>query len=359
MQGDTRILDLIGILILSFLIWLGFNPSNSLIPSGSVAYSAAETGDQHETESIEKGTGDRDDQQLSDVKTHTEPILLPQKRTSLLKQTQLRGYASYQYYCAVCHGKRGGGNGSNAKNLSIPPRKHNNAPYMANLSDGYLSRVIKEGGASQGLSPLMPPWGGAMGGDEEISNLIAFIRILPDSQMMASLEKNQKSAGMGGHGGHGGGGTDDHGSAEADNHDEPDSDNHDASGADGHHADATDNHGAATADDSHTAEIDDHKSDGADDHHAENEADAHKTSTVDDHQEAEVDEHNEATSTDDHQTTDTDNHMAADAEKPHGMEEVDEHKESSTDNHTTTNTDDHGTETGEQHEAGSEDNHTD
>lgn len=333
MQGDTRILDLIGILILSFLIWLGFNPSNSLIPSGSVAYSAAETGDQHETESNEKTTDDRDDQQLSDVKTHTEPILLPQKRTSLLKQTQLRGYASYQYYCAVCHGKRGGGNGSNAKNLSIPPRKHNNAPYMANLSDGYLSRVIKEGGASQGLSPLMPPWGGAMG-DEEISNLIAFIRILPDSQMMAGLEKNQKSAGMDGHGGHGGGGEDDHGSAEADNHDESGSDDHDASGGDGHHMETTDDHGAATADDSHTAE-------------------------TDDHQEAEVDEHNEATGTDDHQTTDTDNHMAADTEKPHGMEEVDEHKESSTDNHKATNTDDHGTETGDQHEAGSEDNHTD
>lgn len=350
MTGDTRILDLIGILILSFLIWLGFNPSNSLMPSGSVAYSAVETGDQHEAESIEKKAGDTDDQQLSSVKTHAESILLPQKRTTLLKQTQLRGYASYQYYCAVCHGKRGGGNGSNAKNLSIPPRKHNNAPYMANLSDVYLSRVIQKGGASQGLSPLMPPWGGVMS-DAEISNLIAFLRLLPDSRIMASLEKNQKSAGMGGHG-HGGGGTDDHGSAKADNHDESDSDNHDASGADGHHMETTDDHGAATADDSHTAETDDHNSDGADDHHAENEADAHEASTVDDHQEAEVDEHNEATGTDDHQTTDTDNHMAADTEKPHG-------KESSTDNHKATNTDDHGTETGDQHEAGSEDNHTD
>ncbi|KKL88221.1 hypothetical protein LCGC14_1926870, partial [marine sediment metagenome] len=225
MKGYKRILVLSGILILPLLIGWGFNHSNSLISSGSVAYSAVGADDQLTAESDEQTAGDTDDQQLPGVESHTGSILLPQKRTILLGKTQLRGYASYQYYCAVCHGKGGGGNGSNAKNLSIPPRKHNDAPYMENLSDVYLSRIIKEGGASQGLSPLMPPWGGALS-DEEISNLIAFLRILPDRQMVASVEEHQKSAGMGGH--HGGGGADDQHATEAGDHHGAGSDDHDA-----------------------------------------------------------------------------------------------------------------------------------
>lgn len=330
MKGYKRILVLSGILILSLLIWFGFNPSNSLISSGSVAYSAVGTDNQHAAESDEQAAGDTDDQQLPGVETHTGSILLPQKRTTLLKETQLRGYASYQYYCAVCHGKGGGGNGSNAKNLSIPPRRHNDAPYMANLSDVYLSRVIKGGGASQGLSPLMPPWEGAVS-DEEISNLIAFLRILPESQMMASIEEHQKSAGMGDHG-HGGGGADDHGTTEAGNHDESDGDDHDAGGTDGHHTDEVDDHKSDTADDHHTTESRDHKSEGVDDHHAD-EADDHEVATADDHPETEVDQHKEP-STDDHHATETDDHKATNAEDHHGAEAGEQHKAGSEDSHT-------------------------
>jgi hypothetical protein len=118
---------------------------------------------------------------------------------------------------------------------------------MANLTDAYLNRVIKEGGVSQGFSPLMPPWGGVLS-DEEISNLIAFLRILPEARMVASAEEYQKSAGMGGH--HNGGaeaeghhdtGTDDHHAAEADEQKTADTDHH-AAEADDHHAAGTDGH---------------------------------------------------------------------------------------------------------------------
>jgi len=289
MKGYKRILVLSGILILPLLIGWGFNYSNSLIFSASVAYSAVGTDDQHGAESDEQAAGDTDDQQLPGVEIHTGSILLPQKRTILLGKTQLRGYASYQYYCAVCHGKGGGGSGSNAKNLSTPPRKHNDAPYMTNLSDAYLSGIIKEGGASQGLSPLMPPWGGALN-DEEISNLIAFLRILPDRQLVASIEEHQKTAGMGGHG-HGGGGADDQHATEAGDHHEAGSDDHDAGGTDDHHADEADDHNAATTDD--------HDTGGADDHHAD-EDDDHKAANADDHHGAEAGEQHEAGSGDSH-----------------------------------------------------------
>lgn len=255
MEGYKRILILSGILILPLLVWFGFNHSNSLISFVQPAY-GAESNDDHSTaeadehkgasiddhsaiETTEKMTTGPANQHTPNTETEPGSILLPQKRTTLLRKTQLRGYASYQYYCAVCHGKGGGGNGSNAKFLSTPPRRHNDAPYMANLSDAHLSRVIKEGGASQGLSPLMPPWGGALS-DEEISNLIAFLRILPESQMMASIEEHQKSTEMmGGH----------HGGAEAEGHQAAEADEHMSAGTDDHHADEADDHKAATTDD--------------------------------------------------------------------------------------------------------------
>ena len=198
-------------------------------------HKAAGTDDHHVADAFEehKAAG-ADDQHAADTddqhapgareQAHGGPILLPKKRTTLLSRTQMRGYAPYQYYCATCHGKRGSGDGVNAKNLSIPPRRHNDASYMVNLTDAYLNRVIKEGGASQGLSPLMPPWGGVLS-DEEISNLIAFLRILPEGRMVASAEEYQQSAGMGGH--HNGG-------AEADDHNAAEADDHHDTGTDGH-----------------------------------------------------------------------------------------------------------------------------
>ncbi len=194
----------------------------------------AVTDDHHAAETDEHKAASTDDQHASEVDDHEAPvaeaqahagsIMLPQKRTTLLSRTQMRGYAPYQYYCAACHGKRGNGDGVNAKNLSIPPRRHNDASYMANLTDAYLNRVIKEGGVSQGFSPQMPPWGGVLS-DEEISNLIAFLRILPEARMVASAEEYQKSAGMGGH--HNGG-------AEAEGHHAAETDDHQATGTDDH-----------------------------------------------------------------------------------------------------------------------------
>ena len=178
MTRHRRSLILCGVLLLfPLLVWLGFIDVNGLTFFVPEAHSAGDADDQHTQGAREQAQGG--------------PILLPEKRTTLLNRAQMRGYASYQYYCAACHGTRGEGNGINARNLSIPPRRHNDASYMANLSDAYLSGVIKEGGASQGLSPLMPPWGGVLS-DEEISNLIAFLRILPEGRMVASAEEYQK-----------------------------------------------------------------------------------------------------------------------------------------------------------------------
>ena len=65
-------------------------------------------------------------------------------------------------------------------NITPPPTKHNDAEYMATLTDDYLFQVIKEGGAAVGKSPMMAPWGGSLS-DEQIRAVVAYMRTLPGS----------------------------------------------------------------------------------------------------------------------------------------------------------------------------------
>ena len=89
------------------------------------------------------------------------------------------GLADYQIYCASCHGPSGGGDGPIAPTLPVQPAKHNDGNYMNALDDAYLFKVISEGGPAVGKSVMMAPWGGSLS-DEQIRNLIAFIRTLAD-----------------------------------------------------------------------------------------------------------------------------------------------------------------------------------
>ena len=296
MRRHRRSLILCGVLLLfPLLVWLGFVNINGLIFFVPEAHSAGDADDQH----TPPGTREQ---------VHGGPILLPEKRTTLLNRVQMSGYAKYQYYCAACHGTRGAGNGVNARNLSIPPRRHNDASYMANLSNTYLSKIIKEGGPSQGLSPLMPPWGRVLS-EEEILNLIAFIRILPESQMLSSVEEQQKSAGMGGHG-HGGGEADDHQAGSTEDHQGAEGDDQHGSEGNEQHAAGADDHLGAEPDDHHQAEPGDHHEAEADDHHG-SEGNEQHAAGADDHLGADPVDHHEA-EPDDHNEMEVDEHGAAD-----------------------------------------------
>lgn len=87
------------------------------------------------------------------------------------------GEADYQIYCASCHGVTGAGDGPVAQALNPKPARHNDGNYMNPLTDEYLFKVIKFGGASVGKSPMMAPLGLS---DQKIHNVIAYIRTLAD-----------------------------------------------------------------------------------------------------------------------------------------------------------------------------------
>lgn len=90
-----------------------------------------------------------------------------------------RGATQYAMLCASCHGARGAGDGPAGQGLDPRPRRHDDGAYMNALSNEHLFKVIKEGGASVGKSPLMAPWGGALS-DDQIRDVIAFVRTLAD-----------------------------------------------------------------------------------------------------------------------------------------------------------------------------------
>ena len=90
---------------------------------------------------------------------------------------EIDGAPLYALYCASCHGAGGEGDGPVAQSLDPKPTRHTDGATMNALSDDYLFRVIAEGGAAVGKSPLMAPWGGTLD-DAQIRALVAFIRTL-------------------------------------------------------------------------------------------------------------------------------------------------------------------------------------
>ncbi len=59
--------------------------------------------------------------------------------------------------CVSCHGKTGVGDGPAAAALNPKPRSFGDAEWQGKVTDEHLAKVIVEGGAAAGLSPLMPP----------------------------------------------------------------------------------------------------------------------------------------------------------------------------------------------------------
>ena len=91
----------------------------------------------------------------------------------------LRGDAAagakiYEQFCQVCHGPGGAGDGPAAP-PSPKPADFSDAAYMKTLTDQHMFKIIKQGGAAVGKSPLMTPWGAILT-DDQIRDVLAHER---------------------------------------------------------------------------------------------------------------------------------------------------------------------------------------
>ncbi|HEY8122276.1 MAG TPA: cytochrome c [Myxococcota bacterium] len=89
------------------------------------------------------------------------------------------GKLKYAQLCASCHGAAGAGDGVASAGLNPKPAHHNDGTYMNPLSNEHLVKVITEGGAAVGKSPMMAPWGAALG-TQGVLDVAAFVRTLAD-----------------------------------------------------------------------------------------------------------------------------------------------------------------------------------
>jgi mono/diheme cytochrome c family protein len=97
------------------------------------------------------------------------------ERLGNLSYSEGQGKRLFAQYCATCHGDEGRGDGQNASNLNPPP------PDMTTSKNAhdpaYLRRVITQGSAAIGRSPLSPPWGRSLT-VQQIDYLVAYCQAL-------------------------------------------------------------------------------------------------------------------------------------------------------------------------------------
>jgi mono/diheme cytochrome c family protein len=87
-----------------------------------------------------------------------------------------RGRPIYAQHCTGCHGVDGR-RGPMANMLPVPPRNLTDHAYMQTRTEKQLFEVIKRGGDTQGLSPMMPAFGKLLS-DEQIWDTVAYVRTL-------------------------------------------------------------------------------------------------------------------------------------------------------------------------------------
>ena len=79
----------------------------------------------------------------------TQPAQPAGDAVTLAKQT-------FAQRCVPCHGETGQGDGPASASLDPKPRKYADSAWQASVTDDYLEKIIKFGGAAVGKSPAMP-----------------------------------------------------------------------------------------------------------------------------------------------------------------------------------------------------------
>lgn len=92
----------------------------------------------------------------------------------VLKGDAAKGEAKFKELCVVCHGEKGDGTGAGGAALDPKPTNFTDPANAARLTDEYVYKMVKDGGAANGRSPLMVAWNGILN-DEQIRDVSAYV----------------------------------------------------------------------------------------------------------------------------------------------------------------------------------------
>jgi len=102
-------------------------------------------------------------------------LLLPLLALASTALAAPNGKVTFETYCAACHGLQGRGDGPASASLQPKPRNFTDQTWWEGRENAAIVAVVTKGGAANGLSPLMPAWGGALK-DKEIDAVVAYLR---------------------------------------------------------------------------------------------------------------------------------------------------------------------------------------
>ena len=94
-----------------------------------------------------------------------------EERQGNLTYVESQGRRLFVHYCATCHGDEARGDGQNASNLN--PAPPDMTASTTSRDPALIRRVIAEGSAAVGRSPLSPPWGRSLS-QQQIDYLVAY-----------------------------------------------------------------------------------------------------------------------------------------------------------------------------------------
>lgn len=91
-----------------------------------------------------------------------------------LKGDAAKGAQQYKTLCASCHGEKGDGNGPAGGALTPKPTNFTDTANSERLTDEWVYKIVKNGGAANGKSPMMIAWSGAMN-DQQLRDVSAYV----------------------------------------------------------------------------------------------------------------------------------------------------------------------------------------
>ena len=100
----------------------------------------------------------------------------PAKGPAILASVGGEAAKIFRTRCATCHGLSGKGDGAAAASFPVKPRSFADPEWRKNVTDDQIRKVIVEGGAAVGKSPLMAPNIDLKGKTEALDGLVKIIR---------------------------------------------------------------------------------------------------------------------------------------------------------------------------------------
>lgn len=91
-----------------------------------------------------------------------------------LKGDAAKGETHYKTLCVSCHGEKGDGNGPAGSALNPKPSNFTDPANADRLTDEWVYKMIKDGGAANGKSPLMVAWASVLK-DDQLRDVSAYV----------------------------------------------------------------------------------------------------------------------------------------------------------------------------------------